>query len=66
KSIYRMQDRPYIIGGLCLLAGYLHAAIRRVQKPVSREFIAFLRKEQLTRVKALFKVTGVRYQTQPL
>ena len=44
---YRMGDRPWGLAGLAQLAGYLVASVRRPARPVSRETVAFLRREQL-------------------
>ena len=46
KCLQRMPEKPFIIGGSARLIGFLWAYIRRDQRPVSDEFVAFLRKEQ--------------------
>jgi biofilm PGA synthesis N-glycosyltransferase PgaC len=53
RTIYQMTKRPFAVGGLTLFAGYLWAMIRRVPRPVSRDFVAFRRREQLRRLRAL-------------
>ncbi|MDD2465999.1 MAG: glycosyltransferase family A protein [Desulfobulbus sp.] len=50
-------ERPYFIGGILRLAGYLWAAVRRHKHELPKEVIAFIRKEQLARV---FKGNGVK------
>src|SRR5262249_39960795 len=43
--------RPRVIGGLTLLAGYSSAMVRRLERPVSQELVAFRRKEQMHRLR---------------
>ncbi len=54
RAIYQMRKRPFVLGGLFLGAGYLWALVRRVERPVPREFVAFRRREQMRRLKRLF------------
>ena len=54
RGIFRMRERPWIIGGLYFLGGYFWAAITRVQRPVSVELMAFHRAEQMARLKRIF------------
>jgi len=46
--------RPYVVGGTALISGYLWAAMKRSQRPISSELVAFQRREQMDRLKALF------------
>ncbi|MEK6674848.1 MAG: glycosyltransferase family 2 protein [Planctomycetota bacterium] len=48
---YRMFERPWIIGGLCILAGYFVAAIRRANRYNDLEFRRHLRRWQLARLR---------------
>jgi GT2 family glycosyltransferase len=58
---YQMTRRPYVIGGLCLLAGYSSSFLRRAERAVSRELVQFHRREQMARLKGLLhNVTGVQ------
>ena len=52
---YRSLKKPYLIGGLALGSGYCWAALRRTPRPVSRELMAFHRKEQMAKLKAILK-----------
>lgn len=52
---YQATRRPYVIGGFALGTGYVRALIRRMPRPVSKELIAFHRKEQMTRLKSILK-----------
>jgi hypothetical protein len=50
---YRLTKKPLIIGGLALGVGYCCAFIKRTPRPVSRELMAFHRREQMTKLKAI-------------
>ena len=52
RSVYQMRRQPFVIGGICLLFGYFRAWITRVKRPVSHEFVAFRRKEEMRRLRA--------------
>jgi len=54
RVAYRMTKQPFIIGGLALGLGYCGAFLRRAPRPVSRELMAFHRKEQMAKLKAIF------------
>jgi glycosyltransferase involved in cell wall biosynthesis len=53
RVVYRIGKRPIILGGLALGAGFLSAAIRRIQRPVSAELMRFHRREQMKKLKAI-------------
>jgi poly-beta-1,6-N-acetyl-D-glucosamine synthase len=53
KCMLRVLDRPFLIGSVMRFAGFCWALLRREQRPVSNEFIAFLRAEQKTRLRLL-------------
>jgi glycosyltransferase involved in cell wall biosynthesis len=53
RVAFQMLKRPYGIGGVLLLSGYLHSLITRVERPVAPELLAFHRREQLERLKQL-------------
>ena len=55
RSAYQMKNKPRIAGGLFLLLGYTWAFLSGVERPVSRKFVAFRRKEQMRRLKNLFR-----------
>ncbi len=61
KSAYRMLERPYVIGGICRLGGYVWAGLKheqRVPEPVRR----YIGREQLRRV---LERTGLRRYFAP-
>ncbi len=53
RSAFQMAQRPYVVGGLALLAGYLWCWLQRVERPVSAELMRFHRGEQMARLKQL-------------
>jgi poly-beta-1,6-N-acetyl-D-glucosamine synthase len=55
RVAHRATKQPYILGGLTLAAGYCWALVRRTPRPVSRALIAFHRKEQMTKLKAVLR-----------
>jgi len=51
RTLYQMTQRPFIIGGLALGWGYAWSRIRRREIAVSSELAAFVRREQMQRLK---------------
>jgi len=51
---YQMLQRPYVIGGLMLAAGYFYSLATRIERPVAPELLRLHRREQLERLKGLF------------
>jgi len=58
RATYQMTKKPVVLGGLMLVSGYVWALMRRVERPVSPELVAFYRREQMHRLKMFF--TGNR------
>jgi glycosyltransferase involved in cell wall biosynthesis len=58
RTGYQLTNRPLIAGGVALMCGYLWAAIRRTERPVSPELVAFYRREQMRRLRNLFVGRG--------
>lgn len=55
RTAYQTIKRPYLVGGLAVLAGYTGAAMRKVERPVSPELVRFYRREQMRRLGRLLK-----------
>jgi len=55
RVTYRASKRPYLSGGLALLLGYGWAAICQVKRPVSDELMRFHRREQMKKLKGIFR-----------
>jgi biofilm PGA synthesis N-glycosyltransferase PgaC len=54
KCVQRFSEKPLFAGGITRLAGFCWSYLWREMRPVSDDFIAFLRREQKSRVLALF------------
>ena len=53
RTVYQMTKTPYVVGALMLLAGYVSAAVRGAERPVTPELMAFRRREQMRRLRGL-------------
>jgi len=51
RATYQMTKQPIFCGGLLLMSGYVWAMIQRVERPVTRELVAFQRREQMHRLR---------------
>ena len=54
RVIYQMKHRPYVIGGLALGWGYARSMLCRLEIPLSKEIVEFVRQEQMRRLTKLF------------
>ncbi len=54
RSVYQMTQRPWVIGGAALGLGYAWSLVRGAEIAVSPEIVAFVRQEQMQRLKRLF------------
>lgn len=52
---YRITKKPFVIGGISLGLGYCWAFIRRTPRPVGKDLMAFHRKEQMLKLKAILR-----------
>jgi hypothetical protein len=55
RVTYQLTNRPYILVGGAVALGYLWAALRRIDRPVSPELMRFHRNEQMVKLKGIFK-----------
>ena len=55
RTLYQVGKKPYIVGGFALLAGYVMAMVRRLERPISQELMEFHRNEQMQRLRAQFR-----------
>jgi len=58
KCSLRVSEKPWLLGALLRFAGFAWSAICGEPRPVSQEFVAFLRKEQKTKVAGIFSRTA--------
>jgi glycosyltransferase involved in cell wall biosynthesis len=53
RVLYQMKSRP--LGGLVLGAGYGWALLRRIERPIPTEVVAFRRQEQMQRLRGIIR-----------
>lgn len=54
RSVYQMRNKPFLVWGCFILMGYLWAMLKGVERPVSKELVAFRKKEQRQRLRDFF------------
>jgi biofilm PGA synthesis N-glycosyltransferase PgaC len=57
RSVYQMKNRPYFIGGLLILFGYIWTFLRRVERTMPVDLIKLRRNDQMKRLKNIFRRT---------
>jgi hypothetical protein len=55
SAVFRMREKPVLIGGLLIMVGYIKAAIQRVPRYDNLEFRAYLQQWQMGKLKARLK-----------
>jgi poly-beta-1,6-N-acetyl-D-glucosamine synthase len=61
RSIFQMKNKPFIVGGVLLMIGYIWAWLSRMERPISKELMDFYRAEQMQRLRSIAKkVLGLR------
>ena len=53
RVLFRLFKKPYVIGGVVTLCGFLWAAITRMKRPISKELMRFHRSEEMRKLKAI-------------
>ena len=53
RALFHMKHKPYIIGGLFFLMGYVLSSLRSIDRPVSNELLSFYRHEQMVRLRSI-------------
>lgn len=51
RTGYQMTRKPYVVGGLAIMAGYASSWILRTKRPIDDGMVAFRRGEQMERLK---------------
>jgi len=54
RVLYQTSQRPLLVGGLALGAGYFWSLIRRASIPIPSDLVAFTRREQMQRLRRFF------------
>jgi len=65
RTAYQMTRKPLVIGGMALACGYVWALIRRTERAVSPEMLAFRRREDSQRLRMFFTGKGSRALQRP-
>lgn len=55
RIIYQVMRKPYFIGGIFLSYGYITAFLTNKERQMSQDLINFYRKQQIQRLKLIFK-----------
>lgn len=58
RAASRMHQRPYVVGSLFWIGGYFWAGINRYERPVTRNFVRYIRSEQLARLRSPLSGAG--------
>lgn len=67
RGLFQMRQKPFIVGGLWFVSGYVWTALRRGERAVSPELMAFHRGEQMERLRcARRKILGQRQRGGPI
>jgi hypothetical protein len=53
RGVFQMKNRPLVVGGLSLIAGYASAWASRRPSPVPADLRAFHRREQMARLRRI-------------
>jgi len=56
RVVYQMTKKPFVLRGAAIGAGFIWANLRRTERPISAELVAFHRREQMQRLAKLFKL----------
>jgi glycosyltransferase involved in cell wall biosynthesis len=64
RACLQMKNKPYVFGGMFLLAGFVWAFVTRIPRPIDAELIKFHQREQMQRLRDAFrKALGKSSQT---
>jgi hypothetical protein len=60
SGVFRMREKPYVIGGILIVVGYLLAALRRAPRYADLAFRRELHRWQYARLRGLLRGEGPR------
>jgi len=60
---FRLKDKPFVLGSIAGLAGYLEGVLRRQPIVLPRETVRYLRGEQRAKLKRLLRLPGATQAT---
>lgn len=53
RAAYQLVRKPYVVAGLGLFCGYYLAMLRREQRPITRDLVAFQQRDQMRRLRQM-------------
>lgn len=53
RGVYQITRKPFLVGAMAMMSGYMWSAVRNAQRPVPAELVAFHRQEQMHRLRQL-------------
>jgi poly-beta-1,6-N-acetyl-D-glucosamine synthase len=62
KCAERIPEKPFLFGSMARIVGFVWSSVSGDQRPVSREFIAFMRSEQRAKLRSMFSIGSRRSQ----
>ena len=65
RATYQMKNRPFVVGGVALAVGYFGSMLRKRDVPLPSDFVAFVRQEQMRRLKRFLGRRPMRFE-QPV
>jgi hypothetical protein len=66
RALYQMRYRPYGIGGLAILTGFVGSFLQGVPRAAPPEVVRFCRREQMARLSAVIKTRGRTKRTSQM
>jgi poly-beta-1,6-N-acetyl-D-glucosamine synthase len=63
RTLYQMTKQPYILGGILLFTGYIMGFLSRMERPISKDLLKFVRNEQMDRLKQTFLCLVINKKT---
>jgi len=58
RSVYQLTKKPYVVGGCALFLGYFWALLRRMERPMTPELVAFQQRDQMRRLRRFLHLGG--------
>lgn len=55
RSVYQMKNKPYIVGGALVMAGYFWAMLRSLERTIPEELIELRRTDQMNRLTGILR-----------
>jgi hypothetical protein len=66
RSVYQMQRKPYVFGGLLVLGSYTWNLVRGVERIVPEELVVLRQRDQMKRLKAFVQRRFTPWHSTPV